>query len=616
MGQTLSAPSLAPEADGWPSLALATQNSPLPSQLPPYNTTILNIGHVSGDVSCTWHVQGGHLRFPIPPGFKASSDVFDQKINLSVEQNGTTCLFRLQTERGEVFTGATPTAPFAKWALSLGKVEIPNGLEAFGFTNTQVQAILRQLAAPTGKVDALVAHLEPGTAVGAWARQEPQGNATPTSGVVGAGGKGLSPPSLLEEIQREAQRIAHPHQQQQRAPSLAPSLHNWLSVGLPETSPKSPSSKGPNKRPATSQPSSIPILPTAATEGVTYSTPMASTPFSSFQAQQGGGLPPRPASRPLPSNFAPVASPEAHAAVLVNRPASRSRSGALSSGRGWTAFTAFGLQTRDAIREANPYASATEIEKMVGRQWASLTPEGKQHYADVAAEVRRSSQGNLGAMGSAELRTEMAGAGFGVGGVGAFGAESAGQQPQSQHQNSVFMLARTRSDAASEERQLRPSRRPKLFGPEYDTSDAPLPGRKGSVWESEIDRVYTDILAIEEAERVAAERAAAKAVRDAKASQKRKGAAAVKKEKEAEVEADVLGVLADMRAEVLASGSKSAGSGAEKSGDGGDGAQGEVDEGASASEKMVIKTAIASTNGGQEALSADPGGHHLAQEEQ
>ncbi|KAG7667351.1 hypothetical protein Ndes2526B_g04139 [Nannochloris sp. 'desiccata'] len=592
MGQTLSAPSLAAEADGWPAPAL--EDSTLPSHLPPYNTAILDTGNVSEDGTCTWHVQGGHLRFPIPPGFKASCEMFGQKIHLSVEPNSN---FKLQTETGDVYEGATPTAPFAKWCLSLSRLEIPNGLEAFGFTNTQVQAILRQIAARTGKVDTLVAHLEPGTAVGAWARQDTTGTpATPTSGGVGTtANKSMSTPPLVEKIQREAQRIANT----QRAPSLTPSLHNWLSVGAPEVTTKSPP-RAP-KRPAT-QPPLLPNLPSS--EAITATptlTPVASTPFSSFQAQyqQTGGLPPRPSSR-APSSFAPVPlAPEAHAAVLVKRPASRSRSGAMSSGRGWTAFTAFGLQTRDAIREANPYASATEVEKMVGRQWASLTAEGKQHYADVAAEVRRSSQGNLGAMGSGELRTEMNAAGF--------GAEQNFQH--NQHQNAVLLLARTKSDAASaEERQLRPSRRPKIYGPEYDTSDAPLPGRKGSVWESEIDRVYTDILAMEESERVAAERAAAKAVKDAKAAQ-RKGA---KKVKEAEVEADVLGVLADMRAEVLASESKE--SDGERTG-GGDQLE-EIDEGA-ASEKMMIKTAITHGQNGQEALSAHPAGeHHLVQEEQ
>jgi len=596
MGQTLSAPTLAAEADGWPSPPL--EDSTLPLNLPPYSTDVLDTGNLSDNGTCTWHVQGGHLRFPIPQGFRASCEIFGQKLHLSVEPNSN---FKLQTATGDVYEGATPTAPFAKWCLSLGRLEIPNGLEAFGFTNIKVQAILRHRAAPTGKVDTLVAHLEPGTAVGAWVRQDIHGaSTTPTSGRAGAtANKAIPTPPLVEEIQREAQRIANT----QRAPSLTPSLHNWLSVGAPEATAKSPP-RAP-KRPAT-QPPLLPDLPSreaiTATPTPTLS-PVASTPFSSLQAQHqhAGGLPPRPSSR-APSSFAPVPlAPEAHAAVLVNRPASRSRSGAMSSGRGWTAFTAFGLQTRDAIREANPYASATEIEKLVGRQWAGLTAEGKQHYADVAAEVRRSSQGNLGAMGSGELRTEMTAAGF--------GAEQ--NFLHDQQQNSVLLFARTKSDAASaEERQLRPSRRPKIYGPEYDTSDAPLPGRKGPVWESEIDRVHTDILATEESERVAAERAAAKAVRDAKAAQRR----GAKKEKEAKVEADVLGVLADMRAEVLASESKESGEGG---GGGGGDQEEEMDQG-SASEKMMIKTeTVSNGQNGNEAMSIHPDcGHHLVQEEQ
>ena len=173
MGQTLSAPTLANETDGWPSLLEAPpEGSPLPAQLPPYNTTIIDIGHLSDNGACTWHVQGGRLRYPIPNnGYKATCEINGQKLHLSVEPNGGNCQFKLQTEPGdEIYTGAPPTAPLAKWALSLGRLEIPNGLDAFGFSNPQVQAILRHLAAPTGKVDALVAQLEPGTAVAAWAK--------------------------------------------------------------------------------------------------------------------------------------------------------------------------------------------------------------------------------------------------------------------------------------------------------------------------------------------------------------------------------------------------------------------------------------------------------------
>jgi hypothetical protein len=545
MGNTLS--SLATDADGWPAPA----ESPLPWQLPRYNTKILDVGRIcsNGDGACIWHVQGGRLRFPIPFGYKAEAEIFDEKVHLSVESKEGKCEFRLVVaSTGHIYTGATPTAPLAKWALSLGQLEVPSGLEVFGFTHTRIISMLRHLAinstSPTGKpiLDALVAQLEPGTAVGAWAKPDIISVSTPTS----AGGGGAI--SIAEHIQKEAQRVAHP----QPAPSLAPSLHNWLSVGTPTDQGQKTSSRA-LKRPATQPPSSLPTIPPTKEVEPSTVTPI-STPFGSPQVQQQPlGLPPRPASR-APSSFAPIASPEAHAAALVNRPASRSRSGAMSSGRGWTAFTAFGLQTRDAIREANPYASASEIEKMVGTQWSSLTAEAKQHYADVAAEVRRSS-GTLGAVGSAELRANDLVVTTGVG-----AASEIQQQQQQQDQNEAKVLhARTRSDTAAaaaatlpEERQLRPSRRPKFFGPEFDTSDAPLPGRKSSVWETEVDRVHADILAVEEEERVAAERAAAKAAKAAKAAQRR----GAKKAKDAAVEADVLDVLSSMRAEVLASETK------------------------------------------------------------
>lgn len=32
--------------------------------------------------------------------------------------------------------------------------------------------------------------------------------------------------------------------------------------------------------------------------------------------------------------------------------------------KGWTAFTAFGLHTRDAVRRANPGATSVEVEKV------------------------------------------------------------------------------------------------------------------------------------------------------------------------------------------------------------------------------------------------------------
>ncbi|KAL6767005.1 hypothetical protein ACKKBG_A38190 [Auxenochlorella protothecoides x Auxenochlorella symbiontica] len=48
------------------------------------------------------------------------------------------------------------------------------------------------------------------------------------------------------------------------------------------------------------------------------------------------------------------------------------------------------MEMRDAVRADNPRATATEIEKLVGQRWAQLSSEERQHYVDMAARVRKS----------------------------------------------------------------------------------------------------------------------------------------------------------------------------------------------------------------------------------
>jgi hypothetical protein len=64
--------------------------------------------------------------------------------------------------------------------------------------------------------------------------------------------------------------------------------------------------------------------------------------------------------------------------------------------KGWTAFTAFGLHTRDAVRGANPGATSVEVEKLVGQLWGRLSKDEKQGWVQRAARAR-SARGSSGA---------------------------------------------------------------------------------------------------------------------------------------------------------------------------------------------------------------------------
>jgi hypothetical protein len=180
-----------------------------------------------------------------------------------------------------------------------------NGLEAFGFTSPPVQALLRAAGAPTGEVDAPPAQLEPGQAVGAWA---------PAAAAAAPGDR----PTLAQLLQRAVAGAA---------PAPAPSLHFV--------------------------PGSQPNLQLQLAAGVFPRSPH-----------------PRAAPRAAPAvTFAEGGlTPGAHAAALAGRPASRSRRRTHSAqgapGKGWTAFTAYGMETREAVRQEHPWASASDVEKV------------------------------------------------------------------------------------------------------------------------------------------------------------------------------------------------------------------------------------------------------------
>lgn len=73
--------------------------------------------------------------------------------------------------------------------------------------------------------------------------------------------------------------------------------------------------------------------------------------------------------------------------------------------KGWTAFTAFGLHTRDAVRSANPGATSIEVEKLVGQLWGRLSRDEKQGWVQRAARAR-SARGAGGGGGSSQAKAK------------------------------------------------------------------------------------------------------------------------------------------------------------------------------------------------------------------
>jgi hypothetical protein len=401
MGAALSA-ATPPEAE---EAAAAAAPPALPFEVPgsPARTTVLALGRAAP--GALWHVAGGRRAFPYPPGFRAAAQLYGRAALLGVELGApgapgapppppTRFVVLVQGGAGGgefAFEGSTPTAPLAKLALALGRLDVPRGLEAWGFADARVRGALVRAAAAAGDRAAPLAQLEPGAAVGAWA------------------------------------------------------------AGLDPTSPPGA------EAPAPPAPRAAPARP-----------------------------PPRP---PRPA----AAAVEAHAAALAGRPLSLARrrpaSAAGGGGKGYTAFTGecssalgrpveaentllietnqpnqpttnyqplpppkntpvFGIEERDAVRRAMPWAPAVEVEKRVGARWAALGAAERAHFAAVAAEMRRGAAAAAAAAAAAE------------------GGEDEGDEGgEARH---------AASDAGAEERRLRPYRRqtPAAMGEAFEAAAA------------------------------------------------------------------------------------------------------------------------------------------------
>jgi hypothetical protein len=438
MGQALSAAgseTLAAShgaAVGWPapgeqSLPLVLSNV--------VQTTVLELGNIDSNGPCYWFVEGGRRRLPLPIGFKASALIYGTPAHIEIRKdprNASALQFVVKLQdNAEEYSGNSPTAPFAKLALAHKRLDCINGFDAFGFSDIRVQAMLRGIGQATGLLDHPVLHATTDVPVGPWAQRT-----RPPETLVDALKRGIAAQQHQQQRQRQRQQQQVKAQYQPRMLGPEASLHTWLDRHTPTKE--------------------QPVQPST--------TPFATAPQPYFPMETDGrfqqGVPAGAAPQRKPSAFGPLRTvsggveldPGAHAAALTTRPPSRSRRPSSSegrSGRGWTAFTAFGLEERDRVRTAHPHATPTEVEKLVGQRWAALTAAEKQHYVEVAQEARRTSQG--GAPGRQESLPD---------------AEA---------------LKRTRSDAGTpgtieyttEERQLRPKRRSKYthFGTEFETGD-------------------------------------------------------------------------------------------------------------------------------------------------
>lgn len=368
MGQAVSSPGVA--TTEWPP---PLQHKDLPAALPNYNTVVVDFGKVEADDRCVWHVEGGLQLFPLPVGYRATCQAYGCTAQLSVEKSpncpAPQFVLRTQGPDGQeqvTFAGYTPTAPMAKWALALRRLDVLNGMDAFGFSNLRVQATLRELGRPTGLLDTPPSQFALGAPVGTWVEQ--------AKATAGQG------PSLVDSIRR-GMATAQQAQHTKRAPSTAPSLGTWLDF-MPMgaamgngggASPRSPEAIEASPTVPGGETGARRRKPAAPQQSTPFGEPAMARAASLPYAGSAKGLPPRPASRAgslmLRQPSQPLPAPEVHAASLTTRPTSRQRRRPSSSagegrmGRGWTAFTAFGLETRDLVREEHPWASATDVEK-------------------------------------------------------------------------------------------------------------------------------------------------------------------------------------------------------------------------------------------------------------
>lgn len=529
MGQTLSISTLDTTSSFTPptpfTLPSHTKNCTIPFSLPPHHTTIFSLGYVSRSEPCLWYLIGGSRFLPLPIGYRATCEAYGLPCNLSIDPvtsptDASCCRFTLRTlppsylqqqggeEGGEgatattatgdgspsstasleappppwLFTGTSPSAPFCKLALSLGRVDVVNGMEAYGLTHPFVVGLLRGMVGRSElreELDVPVVFGSDGDGGGGLRGGEREGGER--------GERGEREETTLQQLERVLgdQKLWWHHYQQQTmttgvpqippVPPASAALRHQVAPTSPplQSSPPSllfppkpgappiplflpspPSLKGwlpPLSSP--SQPSSPPSITTTTAAAATrarqqqqHQSPQIFSSSSSSQRKRpllrteslphyyyanassrkkaagragigigaGAALPPLPPRRPHTTTTMPPLH-RWHSDSLVHRittassgplphysqqqqlkskrrPISASVAATSPSGRGWTAFTAYGIEMREKVRSEHSQATATEVEKMVGQRWATLTKEEKDHYVTIAARVRSSSR--------------------------------------------------------------------------------------------------------------------------------------------------------------------------------------------------------------------------------
>ena len=319
----------------------------------------------------------------------------------------------------DVFAGSTPTAPFAKWAIQVGTLDVPNGLSMYGFLDPTVQAVLKERARAAG------IEVQDSPPAGPSIAPSLAGWLPPGMETLGAG-LGIRAPSVPEAVRSGPLPMDTAGVQD---PAFSLGLQpKVVGVSTPRGSYGDATMSGHGPGAAHSPRVSYDDVVSAANRASMATSPRASggsfdtVPAhdswtavnrgykSSFyqpepKSQSSGGFPaPAPPSgrraSPLSQADAAAAAQERTSAGSSDlaggyHPMARHSSVPLSSprvggsGRGWTAFTAFGLKMRDAVRAEHPWATATEVEKLLGQRWSRLTAAEKQVYAEVAARVRR-----------------------------------------------------------------------------------------------------------------------------------------------------------------------------------------------------------------------------------
>jgi len=373
MGQALSSPKEQANRGG------STQCPPPVPHLPatlsnPHRTVVIDLGTVENDEVCYWYIEGGLRRFPLPVGYRATCHAYSTVAHLSVERSPDShapmFVLRPEGDKGAsestLFSGLTPTAPFAKWALALGRLDVVNGMQAFGFRDLSIQYALREMVRfPGGALDTPVSQCAPGSVMGSWVERIRR---KARSRQVTEGG------TLVERIQRGILEGVQEEAAQRGAPTTAPSLQKWLEHvpgGMKSGDTREQESSVVRQHTAKAEEGQIPSATQAP--GTTRSGPPVDGDASALYSDRVIGTPPL-LSRALPPAYLPAQKVLPSANQFTPRPRSgqhhrkgRPASAQGGTGRGWTAFTAFGLEMRDVVRSEYPWASATEVEKVRSR---------------------------------------------------------------------------------------------------------------------------------------------------------------------------------------------------------------------------------------------------------